>query len=88
VLRSARVKLHEPILDTAALAHHCLDLPRHADRMISLEYTASVLGLPVHTPHHALGDAMTTAGVFLALATRLSASAPRSVADLARLSAT
>jgi DNA polymerase-3 subunit epsilon len=87
VLRSARVKLHDPLLDTAALAYHCVDLPRHADQAISLEYTASVLGLPVHTPHHALGDAMTTAGVFLALATRLSTSAPRSVADLARLSA-
>jgi len=32
---------------------------------------ARALGLPVHRPHHADGDALTTAQVFLALATHL-----------------
>jgi DNA polymerase-3 subunit epsilon len=37
----------------------------------ALEEVARRLGLPVHTPHHALGDAFTTAQVFLVAATRL-----------------
>ena len=36
-----------------------------------LEWLAGDLGLPVVNPHHALGDAITTAEVFLALASRL-----------------
>ncbi|MEU9454868.1 3'-5' exonuclease [Streptomyces sp. NPDC048277] len=84
-LRPARVTLHEPVLDTAALAYRCLDLPRRPGWAISLEYTASALGMPVHTPHHALGDAMTTAEVFLALAGRLSAGTARTVSDLVDL---
>jgi DNA polymerase III epsilon subunit-like protein len=32
---------------------------------------ARSLGLPVHRPHHADGDALTTAQVFIALATHL-----------------
>ena len=37
----------------------------------SLAKIATELGLPVHRQHHALGDALTTAQVFLALATHL-----------------
>lgn len=37
----------------------------------SLEALAAGLGLPAHEPHHALGDALTTAEVFLALAALL-----------------
>ena len=38
---------------------------------LGLTELASRLGLPAHRPHHALGDALTTAQVFLALATHL-----------------
>ena len=36
-----------------------------------VEASAVELGLCVHTPHHALGDALTTAEVFLAMVSRL-----------------
>jgi DNA polymerase III epsilon subunit-like protein len=38
-----------------------------------LQQITEALGLPSHHPHQALGDALTTAQVFLALATRLEA---------------
>jgi DNA polymerase-3 subunit epsilon len=38
---------------------------------LGLGELAARLGLPAHRPHHALGDALTTAQVFLALATHL-----------------
>jgi DNA polymerase-3 subunit epsilon len=38
----------------------------------------------VHSPHHALGDALTTAQVFLALASHLEQHGQRSVRDLMR----
>jgi DNA polymerase III subunit epsilon len=47
------------------------------------------MGLPVHTPHHALGDAFTTAQLFLALATRLErgqAGRPLTVRELCSIS--
>lgn len=37
----------------------------------SIEYLTGRLELPVHTPHHALGDALSTAQLFLVLAARL-----------------
>jgi DNA polymerase III epsilon subunit-like protein len=43
----------------------------------SLELLARRLSLPVCAPHHALGDAMTTAAVFLALATKATAGGPK-----------
>ena len=42
----------------------------------ALSAAASRFGVPVHSPHHALDDALTTAEVFLVLATRLSAATP------------
>lgn len=39
-------------------------------------------GVPVHRRHHAYGDALTTAGLFLALATTLSGDAPATVGEL------
>jgi len=67
--RRARFRM----IDTAALASRCLDLPpMPRGQGIALEYLGSRLGLPIHTPHNALGDAMTTAQVFLALSSRLS----------------
>jgi DNA polymerase-3 subunit epsilon len=43
---------------------------------------ASVLGPQAETPHHALGDALTTAGAFIALATHLDASERQTVRSL------
>ncbi len=40
------------------------------------------LGLPAHRPHDALGDALTTAQVFIALATHLDARRPETVGRL------
>jgi len=86
-LKPHGIRLLQPILDTATLAQRCLGItPDPGGHQISLEYASSMLGLPAHTPHHALGDAMTTAQLFLALAGRISADRPLSVADLAALS--
>jgi DNA polymerase-3 subunit epsilon len=49
---------------------------------LGLGRLAGELGLPSHHPHDALGDALTTAQVFIALAALLSASRPQSVGDL------
>ncbi|MFC9549965.1 PolC-type DNA polymerase III [Rhodococcus sp. NPDC056960] len=60
-----------PIVDTAQLAMPFLDVTAESDCLVSLEYAATALHLPIHTPHHALGDALTTANLFIALAGRL-----------------
>ena len=52
-----------------ARAAHLGCVPRRGEP--SLECLAEELRLPVLSPHHALGDARTTAQVFLALASRL-----------------
>jgi DNA polymerase-3 subunit epsilon len=49
---------------------------------LSLARLCSVLGVPRETPHHALGDALTTAKAFIALATHLDAETPQTVASL------
>lgn len=43
---------------------------------------ASRLGIPAETPHHALGDALTTAKAFIALASLLDRIEPQSVGSL------
>lgn len=45
---------------------------------VGLTQIADRLGLPAEDPHHALGDALTTAKAFIALATLLEADGPRS----------
>jgi DNA polymerase-3 subunit epsilon len=67
-LRPWGERLPDRLVDTAALARH-LELVERSEREPSLEALARRLGLPVHTPHHALGDAVTTAEVFLVEAT-------------------
>ena len=73
------------IVDTAALWE---DLARRRgarftrDGPIGLTELARRLSLPVHRPHHADGDALTTAQVFLALATQLDAFGPQTVGSL------
>ena len=63
--------LRTPIIDTAALARTDNAALRCGRGEPDLEWLAGDLGLPVVNPHHALGDAITTAEVFMALATRL-----------------
>ncbi len=59
------------VIDTAALARACGLTAVSAPGESGVEGIARQLNLPVHTPHHALGDAMTAAEIFLVLATRL-----------------
>ena len=82
--RTSGLRLRNPFIDTAPLATTVLDECIHGG-FISLEYAATALGVPVHAPHHALGDALTTANVFLAVASRLErhcSSAPLTAATL------
>jgi DNA polymerase-3 subunit epsilon len=73
-------RLAGPHVDTAALARACdLAGPRGEP---DLEGLAGRLGLPVHGTHHALGDALTTGTVLLALATRLERSGRGTARDL------
>jgi DNA polymerase III subunit epsilon len=87
-LASQGLELRNPIVDTAALA---LCLRRHRGQSpplrepIGLSELARALGLPVHRPHHADGDALTTAQVFLALATHLDAFERQTVGSMQRL---
>ena len=49
---------------------------------LALATLSAKLGLPVEPPHHALGDAVTTAQAFIALASHLDRRAPQTVASL------
>jgi DNA polymerase-3 subunit epsilon len=49
---------------------------------ISLGRLANALGQPAETPHHALGDALTTAKAFVALASLLDKVQPQTVGSL------
>lgn len=87
LLRRVNRRLIGGVIDTASLARVAGLAPATGGREPSLEGLAVKLGLPVHTPHHALGDAMTTAVVFLSLASRLTRQpTPGTVAWLQRLS--
>ncbi len=80
----ARRRVRLPaVADTEALGRAWL---RHRDGSapegISLSRLAGVLGQPAETPHHALGDALTTAKAFIALASLLDTVAPQTVGSL------
>jgi DNA polymerase III subunit epsilon len=51
-------------------------------RPIPLGRLAGALGQPAETPHHALGDALTTAKLFISLASLLDTVAPQTVGSL------
>ena len=86
-LKRAGLRLHKPVLDTAVLARRVLEPDRPADEVaLPLSEVARRLGLPVHRPHIAEGDALTTAQLFLALAAHLDGVEPQTVGSLARLS--
>lgn len=82
MLRPLGLRPPDPIVDTAALAARALGSAA-AEGPPSLAGLARSLGLPVHSPHTAAGDALTTAQVFLALATRLDRTEPQTVGSLA-----
>jgi len=95
-LQRAGVRLRGPALDTAALTHRVLSdgmAPDAVGPSVSgpkgepkLSVVARRFGLPVHRPHHAEGDALTAAQLFIALASRLELSSPQTLGSLARLS--
>ncbi len=81
---SRRVRL-PAAADTEALGRRWLThrdgaAPAHG---ISLSRLAGALGQPAETPHHALGDALTTAKLFISLATLLDTVSPQTVGSLA-----
>ena len=77
LLRQAGLRFAAPVIYTAALARALgyAQCGSHG-REPSLELLARQLALPVYAPHHALGDAVTTAAVFLALATKAEKAEP------------
>jgi DNA polymerase III subunit epsilon len=82
------LQLRNPIVDSAALDRELRRLRRDppAREPIGLSDLARSLGLPVHRPHHADGDALTTAQAFIALATHLEAFGTQTLGTLERLS--
>jgi DNA polymerase-3 subunit epsilon len=72
-LAARGLRLRGEILDTRELARVWLagSDPATVPPLLELGALAGRLGLPVHRPHHALGDALTTAQAFLALASHL-----------------
>ncbi|GLH99758.1 3'-5' exonuclease [Phytohabitans aurantiacus] len=86
-LRSRGRRLGRLVVDTAALLRAARLADSATGREPSLEAAAQRLGLPVHTPHHALGDAFTTAELLLVLATRMERTTrPLRLRDLYRVS--
>ena len=86
-LGKSGITLHNPVIDTEALAaelFHRRNLV--GPRPLALGQVADTLGLPVHRPHEADGDALTTGQVFLALATHLDEFSPQTVGSLEKLS--
>lgn len=84
VLRLHRLRLGSTMLDTAML-HRLLCIERGAGDpgSTSLGRCAEQAGVPFERPHHARGDALTCAQLFLALATHLEAFGHASVGALA-----
>lgn len=59
--------------------------PNTPDSSPGLSDLCQSLGLPIHRPHHADGDALTAAQAFIALASRLDAIEPQTVGSMERL---
>jgi DNA polymerase-3 subunit epsilon len=81
-LRRRRLRLPDDV-DTEVLGRLWL---RRRDGVtpggLPLARLAAVLGQPGEDPHHALGDALTTATAFIALASHLDAESPQTVGTL------
>jgi DNA polymerase-3 subunit epsilon len=81
-LSRRRVRL-PPAADTEVLGRRWLELrDGQAPTGIPLASLARELGQRAETPHHALGDALTTAQAFIALARHLDACEPQTVGSL------
>jgi DNA polymerase-3 subunit epsilon len=85
-LRTRRVRAPRYVVDTAALARAAGLASPAGPAEPSLEGLARRLGLPPHAPHDALGDALTTAEVFLALTARLPGEGSLTARDLVQVS--
>ena len=70
-LEGMNIDFSKRLIDTAGLARTCEVVEVDLDSEPSLEFLARTLNLPAYSPHHALGDALTTAIIFLALSTEL-----------------
>ena len=87
--RSSGIPLDHPVIDTEAMGAELFRLRgEDVPRPYALGRLADSLGLPVHRPHEADGDALTTAQVFVALATHLDERSPQTVGSLEALGAT
>jgi DNA polymerase-3 subunit epsilon len=84
-LAASDLELRNPLIDTARLAAKLFaHRGQPARDSIALPALAGELGLPVHRPHEADGDALTTAQLFLALATELDAYEPQTIGSLVK----
>ncbi|MBM7805197.1 DNA polymerase-3 subunit epsilon [Geodermatophilus bullaregiensis] len=83
-LAARGMRLRTPVLDTCALGRLWLaGTGTTPPAVVSLAGLAEALGLPSHRPHEASGDALTTAQVFVALATLLEDGGAETVGTLA-----
>jgi len=84
-LRRAGVRLRGPVIDSALVARLWLaERDGELPRQLPLAELARRCGLPAHSPHTAIGDALTTAQLFLAAADHLDARRPQTLRDLTR----
>jgi DNA polymerase-3 subunit epsilon len=84
-LKRRGLRLRAPVADTEVLGRLWLHgREGRLRRRLGLDEVAGALGLPAERPHDALSDALSTAQVFLALATHLDADGPETVASLTR----
>jgi DNA polymerase-3 subunit epsilon len=82
-LRRQGLRLRRPMIDTSLLGAIWLcERDGAPPRSMQLSELAGALGLPVHRAHDAAGDALTTAQVFVALATHLDSLRPETVRTL------
>jgi DNA polymerase-3 subunit epsilon len=85
LLATAGMRYPRRVVDTEVLGRLWLSAgDRPVPHVLPLSRLAGELGLPVHQPHDALGDALTTAQAFLALASHLEATGPETVGSLLR----
>jgi DNA polymerase-3 subunit epsilon len=80
-LRGRRVRLPDAA-DTEVLGRQWMVGRAAGVPSLGLARLAELLGLPAETPHHALGDALTTAKAFIALASLFDADEPQTVGSL------
>jgi len=84
-LRALGLRLRGPVIDTAVLARVWLaERDGRLPPRLGLGGLAHLCGLPVHSPHTAIGDALTTAQLFVVAATQLDARSPQTLGRLAR----